>query len=168
MWSLQREETVSFDLTSKGMCLFFFLGCLSSSPPRVPGPSKPGWQGERELFLWAELWKKGGKHFWQACENPCALFLFPFADLCEILRTPSVLQFLFFYFRILTIACVVVGPLHWKMQRPSCLLSPRGVAVIAEFLTLELFKAVVWCFLCMAPLNDTKVPSVSWNDAGAI
>lgn len=159
MWSLQREETVSFDLTSKGMCLLFYLGLPVQQPPRVSGPSKLGWWGKRELFE-LNFGRKRVDVFGKDVNSQCS---FPFANACERLRAPTlVYHFYFFYFRILVTAHVIIYTLYWKTQRLFCLLSHRAIVVIAEFIALELLKAEVWRFLSLAPLTWGPISVVEW------
>lgn len=153
MWSLQREDTLSFDLTSKRMCLLFGAACPVA--PWGSRASKLGWQGQWQLLLRDELGKEEGKHFWQKCIIPM-LFLFPFTNACGSESSKSVLPYLFFNFRMLVIAHVTNYTLFLKMPRPFFLLSQRSTAVIAEFTALELLKTQIWCLMWLTPLSDTR------------
>lgn len=149
MWSLQREETLSFDLTSKGMCLLFGAACPAA--PWGSRASKLGWQGQRQLFLRDELSKKEGKHFWQKSKIPMLFFHSILQMLVEV-RAPSLFYHIFLFQNISHCPCDKL----YLILKNAKTFEPRGTAVIAEFTALELIRTQIWYFLWLTPLSDTR------------
>lgn len=167
MWSLQRKETVSFDLTSKRMCLLFSWAACPAAP-RGARVFKTELVGERALFLRAELWKKEGKHFQQGCKIPVLSFRSPlqiFVQYWELQVCFNI--FIFLFQSIGHCPCDNIYPIL-KNAKNFLSIEPQGYCChcwIYYFITSQGWSLV---FLVDGPSEWHQVSSVSWNDAGAI